>query len=662
MSILTLESINKSYMGKAVLEDINLSLERGGHLGLIGSNGTGKTTLLRIIAGVEEADGKARVQLASGTQIAYLQQELSDAESDALTLSDPEIARLEQKLRQLELEMEKSPENQELLGAYAKASANFEALGGWDFRYRLASALAGLGLSQESFSRPLHSLSGGERMRAALARILLRNPDLLLLDEPTNHLDSDAIEWLENYLSQFKGALIVVSHDRHFLDEVTEQTAQLRNRHLRLWSGNYTSFKAAEKEENIRLQNERKKLQQKLEHESEVAQTLLSHRKMVSYHSRERKVKKLSEELEELKKQNQKEKASLRLKFLANEDRGDPERVLIRAINLSVQFPDSETPLFQPIRLVICGREKLLICGPNGCGKTNLLKALAAENPYLQGDVYLSSGLRYAFMGQWSRFEDETKSVFDTLCDASNGASVQGVQSTLAQFGFYDNDLLKKTEDLSGGEKARLALACILMEKPDLLFLDEPTNHLDISSKEILESALKAYDGTIVAVSHDRYFIENIADRILGFTDEGPEFFESYRQYRQEMKRRSSLQAVKNGEDKAADKTLSPDAKSLFSPEARALFPDLNRVWTKSANKAESRRYRAWLKEQTRAVENAIAEAEAYSSELEARFSEDEGGKIYHEYAGQEEKINLMLELYGQLGDLLAEASSEEAK
>lgn len=659
-----MEHIRKAYFGKIILRDVHFQLDRGERLALIGANGSGKTSLLRIIAGEEEADRDGgNVTLARGTVLAYLQQELGQDSDSRYALSDPEFVSLQQAIRSCESRMAKEPRNRDLLSEYSRLSARFESLGGWDFQHRLAATLAGLGLSSDAMDRPLHTFSGGERMRVALAGILIRQPDLLLLDEPTNHLDVEACEWLENYLAAFSGTLIVVSHDRRFLDNTATITAELKNGSLTMRRGNYSSFKQQEAELLFHLQKEEKKLSLAVKHESEVAQTMLSHRKMTSYHSREKKVQKLSEALRQVREKTKSERKPFHLKIQADEDRGDPTRVLIRTENLGILFPDADESLFKPLNLLLKGREKICICGPNGCGKSNLIRALAGRNPYVTGTVSLASNLRIAFLDQWVRFSDPETTVIETLMSGNDNLSENMAREDLASYGFFDTDLQKKISVLSGGEKARLALACLLQENPDILFLDEPTNHLDIESREILEKAIRKYRGTVLAVSHDRYFIDQVADKIWGFLQGQIREFQAYSHYRSaEKQSREQNRLHPAGQNPAmTDKSESllsappsVEQETLFwSEQELALMPVLKEMTKRSRNKVSERKFRALAAECMRKIEDRAADTENKIKETESQFGSNDSAQLYHEYAALRAELEELYALYEKIGLLI---------
>lgn len=659
MSILTLNHVAKSYANQDVLQDVNLSLDRGDRLGLIGHNGSGKTTLLRLIAGREEPDAdKGRIQMAESVICQYLEQEFKQDDLDRDALEHPEFQTLQQELENIERAMAQEPDNPALLSRYAEINAQFAAKGTWDYPYRLAQAAAGLGLSLDKVKRNRALLSGGERMRLALASILVEDADLLLLDEPTNHLDIEAIEWLATYLAQTKAALIVVSHDRAFLDQVTNLTAELNNGHLTIYRGNYSQFKAIQEQDRLRLARESAKLQKAIDHESAVVQTLYSHRNIAAYHSRQKKLSKLQDALTQVKADAKVVTPRFKLTYLAEADPGRQGQLLIAGRELSVRFPDADHDLFEPVEIEIQAGQRILICGPNGCGKSNLLKCLAGENPYLVGDIRLLPGLRFASLAQWQRFDDPMQTVLNCLLAANDRLTADQGQEVLASYGFFHTDLQKALKDLSGGEKSRLALACILQHKPDLLFLDEPTNHLDIRSSEILEAALQDFKGTIVAVSHDRYFIQTLAEQIWGFVGQKIQKFYNYAAYRQ------ALQAWQNSQGKGNQKEANLESEQTgkgpeqteaphFSSHELELWPDLAKLpWTSKSKQAE-RQIRAQGADALRAIEEEIAALEASGAELEALFGKEDSHDLYERYGQQQIRLEGLLNLYVKLGEIL---------
>lgn len=652
MSILSVEKISKSYFGKTVLDELSFRLDAGEHLALTGDNGCGKSTLLQIIAGRVpcDADG-GRVVLARSSVLACLDQEFDAANEEALALEDPVLEAGHQAVAHLAKALEKAPQDPELLASYARASSRLESLGAWDFEHQMESVLHGLGLSENALKRPLKSLSGGERMRVALARLLIRRCDLLLLDEPTNHLDADAIEWLEGYLSGFGGACILVSHDRAFLDRCASHTGRLKAGKLHMIPGNYSAYKAYEAAEEERLRSLRKKLSEAVAHETEVVQTMLSHRKMKSYHSREKKLAKLSERLAEVKRQTRSDRPSFSLSIIKAAGRKDPKRLLLAANDLSIHFADSPRPLFAPVDLQILASDKRFILGPNGCGKSSLLKALSGEHPEMLGQVKVSENLQVASLGQVVHFDDPRRSVLDELVTELPSLGPHKALERLASFGFLAQDVHKEIAVLSGGEKARLKLCILLHQSPDLLVLDEPTNHLDIRSKEILEEALARFDGAILAISHDRYFIKALASALWGFIEGEILPFDSYQDYRKALQARKDT-AVKSSKPVAplrSDKRVSQARQRYFTAKEVAYLPALSSFQHFPLNKLGQRRFLAGLAELGRSLEDAIEKKEAELAAYEAQFQAPDPRKIYEAYAAcsaeLEEGVNLYLKL-----------------
>jgi ATP-binding cassette subfamily F protein 3 len=461
-------------------------------------------------------------------------------------------------------------------------------------------------------------------MRVALARLLLCQPDILLLDEPTNHMDLAAMEWLETYLKAFKGAVLIISHDRTFLDRTATMTAELTAGALKVRPGTYSRFLEIEAAEQLTLARERKKLARELEHQQQAVQTLLSHRKMSSYHAREKVVARLTGQLSEIAARAQRPGRPLSFRFLPGLTDGDPKRVLLAVDDLTGGY--TAEPLFSHVSFLLRGRSKTALCGPNGCGKTTLLALLLGRFDAFTGQVRLAEKAVFGHMGQHVDFADETMTVLDELrrrSELPEGAS----RDLLARYGFRDVDVFKTLSVLSGGERARLYLACLLLEQPSLLLLDEPTNHLDIASREILEQALIDFNGAVLAVSHDRYFIDHCCSEILGFIGDQVLPFASFEAYRQEARRYE--EHVSDGE--------------------RAPAADRSRQQSPRINRAGERRETALRKEHLRQLEKQIREHEDEKTALETGFADDARPETYRRY----ERILTDLErLYAQYIDL----------
>ncbi len=620
MSLLTISAVSKSYFGRVVLDQVSLAMDRGERLALIGNNGAGKTTLLRLITGTEKPD-QGSIILPNNVVPGYLSQHFEDAGELAETaLVSHELQQLEDQLRDLEASM--TAGHRDDLERYTKLTARYEALGGYDFTHRMQEALAGLGLSGDILDRPLTTLSGGERMRVALARLLLKSPDLLLLDEPTNHMDLAAMEWLEDYLCKFKGSVLLISHDRAFIDRTATAVAELAGGKLTVRPGNYTRFKEIEAAEDLTRGREMKKLARELERQKDVTQTMLSHRKMSAYHAREKVVAKLSGQLDDIRERARRQNQRINFGFLPGLAEGDPEKILLDARDLTYGF--GPQPLFREVSFLLRGGMKTCLCGPNGCGKSTLLSLLLGKVDDFAGQVRLAGNVVYGHMGQHVDFADENRQLLDELMQRADLDEGQG-RNLLARYGFRDVDVFKSIRVLSGGERSRLYLACLLLERPDLLFLDEPTNHLDIQSREILEQALVDFPGAILAVSHDRYFIERCTQQVLGFVGDRVLPYDNFTAYRQ---------AVRKAENASAQQTQPSPGKTEPTP---------------TANRAQERRETAQRKDRLRQVEKSIADLESEKALLEAGFTGDTDPATYHRYSDVLAELDRLYDEYVEM-------------
>ncbi len=576
--------------------------------------------------------------------IGYLSQHIEDSSRlESTALRNRELEELEYQIHRLETQMGQFTDHlsiayRTITARYTELTAKFESLDGYSYERNMKETLQGLGLAVDTFTRPLSSLSGGEKMRVALARILLIHPDILLLDEPTNHLDVSAMEWLEEYLSKFKGAMILISHDRYFLDKVTNQTAELDGGKLSIRPGNYTKYMDQKRIELDFAKKEMTRIEKELERQTQVKQTMLSHRNMSGYHAREKVVAKLSDQLFQAKA-NASHSLSKRMNFklLPKELLGDPKRVLIEADHLSKAFDDHLVFSDVSFRLRAC--DKVVLVGPNGCGKSTLLSLLLGKISDFDGTVRLCSQFRYAYMGQYVLFDEEEKTPLEELLSRVDCTEEQA-RGILARFGFLDVECFKKIHVLSGGERSRLYLACLLQEMPDALFLDEPTNHLDIPSREILENALSDFTGAIFTVSHDRYFIEKCAQKVWGFLNGTLQEFDSYEQYRVAEKKSKSIPLLLQNSAACPCEASHDDDKEAMESQS----PSKNRQ-----NKAEERRKSAQRRDQIRLFEQQIAAYETEKSALEATFETSASPEEYQHYANLLVMIEKAYETYMEL-------------
>ena len=643
MPLISVNKVSKSYHSRLLLDHVSFSIERGDKIALIGSNGTGKSTLFKMIRGdVLPDEGEV---LHHGTAIAgYLTQNMEELDMGGNILISEEIRDVEDKMREAEYKLATADaaESQSLLRTYEQLTARFEALGGYDYEPRMKAALAGLGLSDIDFTRDISSFSGGEKMRICLARLIVSRPDILLLDEPTNHLDTDALEWLEGFVRSYGGAVLLISHDRYFIDRTVTKVLELENGSITAYRGNYTEYK----EQKRRFIEDQKRLVSNLEKElvrqEGVTQTMLSHRNISGYHAREKVVEKLSDRLAAEKSKLAGGPLQMSFKLMPEARAGDPEKILLQTRNLGKTFPDGKV-LFRDVNFEIKACDKMFLVGPNGCGKTTMLSLLLGRISEFDGDVLISGSSRIGYMGQFVPFEDETRTILDELMERSELGET-AARNLLARFGFRDIDVYKQISVLSGGERSRLFLCCLLEEKPELLFLDEPTNHLDIESREVLEDALAEYNGAILAVSHDRYFIEKCQSRILGFFGSRVELLDKYEHYRKKYRAFSEEEDEKRAaiasEKRQAEKERR-EAEKAASADTVSAKPVINR--------AKERKEIAKRKERIRYLEKTIAELEEEQKTLEASFGKDTSPEDYEKYSKNSEQLEAMYAEYMEL-------------
>ena len=643
MPLISVNKVSKSYHSRLLLDHVSFSIERGDKIALIGSNGTGKSTLFKMIRGdVLPDEGEV---LHHGTAIAgYLTQNMEELDMGGNILISEEIRDVEDKMREAEYKLATADaaESQSLLRTYEQLTARFEALGGYDYEPRMKAALAGLGLSDIDFTRDISSFSGGEKMRICLARLIVSRPDILLLDEPTNHLDTDALEWLEGFVRSYGGAVLLISHDRYFIDRTVTKVLELENGSITAYRGNYTEYK----EQKRRFIEDQKRLVSNLEKElvrqEGVTQTMLSHRNISGYHAREKVVEKLSDRLAAEKSKLAGGPLQMSFKLMPEVRAGDPEKILLQTRNLGKTFPDGKV-LFRDVNFEIKACDKMFLVGPNGCGKTTMLSLLLGRISEFDGDVLISGSSRIGYMGQFVPFEDETRTILDELMERSELGET-AARNLLARFGFRDIDVYKQISVLSGGERSRLFLCCLLEEKPELLFLDEPTNHLDIESREVLEDALADYNGAILAVSHDRYFIEKCQSKILGFFGDRVELYDKYefyrRKYRAFVADEESKRAAALSEQRREDK----ERREAEKKEASESSPK-----TPSVNRAKERKETAKRKERIKFLEKTIAELEEEQKALESSFGKDTAKEDYDRYAKNSETLEEMYAEYMEL-------------
>ncbi len=513
MICLSVNHISKSFSGIPVLKDVSFSLQEGQRIGLVGVNGSGKSTLLKIIARQMEQDS-GDVSCAEFSRIGFLQQswipEKGQTIKDAVFEIFSSLLQAEEKLKRLsdELSKEKDAEALKKIGdEYSSTLYFYESNDGYSFRSKIKGVLSGLGFSEGEEMREAATLSGGELTRLNLARLLLAKPDILLLDEPTNHLDIHALSWLEDFLLNYKGSVIVVSHDRFFLDKVCTDMLEILFGISEFYPGNYTAYMALREERFESRLRAYTKQQEEIERQKQIIERFRSFNREKSIRAAESRQKKL-DKLEILDKPA--EEKQIFFRFTANKRMGE-EALTVKGLKKSF----GGSPLFKDISFSLSEGDRAIIIGDNGIGKTTMLECIIGKQKADEGYVKIGSNAQTGYYDQKLQGLHDEKTILREVWDEFPRLCQTEVRSALAQFQFLDEDVYKQVKSLSGGEKSRVALTKLMLKHDNFLLLDEPTNHLDAESREVLEEALDQYNGTILAVSHDRYFINRIASKVL---------------------------------------------------------------------------------------------------------------------------------------------------
>ncbi|NHA36773.1 ABC transporter ATP-binding protein [Staphylococcus schleiferi] len=559
MILMQLSHVTKSFDGEEIFEDVNFEVKTGERIGIVGRNGAGKSTLMKIIAGVENYDS-GHISKIKGLKLGYLTQQMTlntqntvfeeMAKPFAHVQSISERMKVETDWLAAHADMYESVEYKTHIDQYEKLSNEFEQLEGYQYESKIKTVLNGLDFSEADYHRPINDFSGGQKTRLSLAQMLLSEPDLLLLDEPTNHLDMATTEWLEDYLKYFKGAIVIISHDRFFLDKIVTQIYDVSLGEVKHYVGNYAKFielrdqyyqkRLAEYE---RQQNEMKRL------ETFVKKNIT--RASTSGMAKSRR--KVLEKMERLEKPML-DARSANIQFDFDRNTGND---VMHIQDLTIGYV---SPITQPIQFEINKGDHIGIIGPNGIGKSTLIKTLAKRLPPLSGQVIDGANLKIGYYDQKQAEFRSNKTILNFVWDQYRQMPEKDVRAILGRFLFTQDDVLKVINDLSGGEKARLQLALLMLERNNVLILDEPTNHLDIDSKEMLEQALKHFQGTLIFVSHDRYFINQLANRIFDLNEKGGTLYlGDYQYYLEKLEQQQALAAYDNQQNQA---TLEVDSST----------------------------------------------------------------------------------------------------
>lgn len=605
--ILSVNHIHKSFLEVPVLQDVSFHIEAYDKAAIVGINGAGKTTLLRIIMG-ELSPDEGIVTVSRDTTIGYLSQHQAVSSEntiyDELLSVRQNIVDLERRMRSVELQMKNAsePELSGLMEHYANLTHAFESANGYAYRSELTGVLKGLGFEENEFSKSVDTLSGGQKTRVALGKLLLQKPDLIILDEPTNHLDMSSITWLETYLLNYKGAVILVSHDRYFLDRITGKIIELDNTKAAVFTGNYSAYAAKKEMLRIAQYNAYMNQQREIRHQEAVIEKLRSFNREKSIkraESREKMLDKI-DVLEKPTEVRSDMKLHLEPRVLSGND-------VLHVENIAKSF--GSLTLFKQLSFDIRRGEHVAIIGDNGTGKTTILKMINELLSPDSGLICLGTNVEIGYYDQEHHVLHPEKTLFEEISDDYPYLNNTEIRNTLAAFLFTGDDVFKKIESLSGGERGRLSLAKLMLSESNFLILDEPTNHLDIMSKEILEDAINSYTGTVLYVSHDRYFINRTASRILDLDQQTlTEYHGNYEYY------------LEKKNENASGTFSSASAGASFAPN----FSNAN---AGSAEKTDSESKQDWKnrKEQQAAIrkrENEIKKCETAIESLENRNAE----------------------------------------
>lgn len=646
--ILACQKITKAFGGDTILNDISFLINEGEKAALIGINGAGKTTLLKVITGEYEADG-GEVVLQRGATMGYLSQvidvtsrrtiyeEMLDAKKGIITM-EQDIRELEKAISHLSgEELEKAMEK------YSQLTDRFEKSNGYAWKSEIVGVLKGLGFTEAEFDTPIHTLSGGQKTRVALSRILLTRPDIILLDEPTNHLDMDAIRWLETFLGNYRGAVLIVSHDRYFLDRVVSKVIEIENGNSQTFLGNYSRYAEKKKAQRDAQMKQYLNQQQEIQHQEEVIAKLRSFNREKSIRRAESREKML-DKMELVDKPvvlNSRMRISLEPEIISGND-------VLTIEHLSKSFDNK--PLFKNLNLSIRRGEVVGLLGANGTGKTTLLKIINRHLRPDGGKIHYGAKVSIGYYDQEQHVLNDEKTIFDEISDAYPKLTNTRIRNVLAAFLFTGDRVFQKIGTLSGGEKGRVSLAKLMLSNANFLILDEPTNHLDIQSREILEDAINDYEGTVFYVSHDRYFINQTATRILDLSPEGIVNYKGNYTYYLEQKEAGNIEADSDSV-LGSPETSGEDADKKTEPAVSS-----KEDWKRSREEAARQRKRANELKKTEAdISRLEEENESIKEEMNSPDIASNVSRLMELSRKYEENEEALLELYDKWEELSEE-------
>ena len=642
--ILSCQNISKAFVENQVLKNVSFHIEDHEKAAIVGINGAGKTTLLRIIVG-EMTPDDGQVVLAKDKTLGYLAQnstvDTSHTIYEELLSVKADLLRLEEKIRECENNMKHAEGDalEDLMKQYTSLTHAFETGGGYLYRSELVGVLKGLGFTEDEFSKPVATLSGGQKTRVALGRLLLQNPDLIILDEPTNHLDMNSIAWLETYLLNYKGAVLIVSHDRYFLDRIAGKVIEIDQSKATTFMGNYSDYAVKKEQLRVAAWNAYMNQQREIKHQEEVIEKLKSFNREKSIKRAESREKML-DKIEVIEKPSEVRtdmKLTLTPRILSGND-------VLTVEHLSKSFDSHK--LFTDVNFEIKRGEHVAIIGDNGSGKTTLLKILNGLVPADQGTFRLGSNVEIGYYDQEHHVLHSEKTLFEEISDDYPYLNNTQIRNVLAAFLFTGEDVFKRISDLRGGERGRVSLAKLVLSNANFLILDEPTNHLDIMSKEILEDALNGYEGTILYVSHDRYFINRTAHRILDLTE--GQFVSYVGNYDYYLEKHDTVMA-------AIEASVPQSADADNTVAAKVAESEVKLDW--KAQKEEQARLRK-KENDLKKCEEQIARLEARVSEIDTEMSDPAIGtqvaklqELSKEQAACQEQLEKLYEQWEELAE-----------
>ncbi|MEJ7167119.1 ABC-F family ATP-binding cassette domain-containing protein [Staphylococcus capitis] len=609
MILLQLNDISKSFDGEDIFTNVDFEVKTGERIGVVGRNGAGKSTLMKIIAGVEGYDS-GHISKIKNLKMGYLTQQMT-LNSTATVFE--EMSKPFEHLKNMESLIKEETDwlaqhtseyetqtYQEHMERYESLTNRFEQLEGYQYESKIKTVLHGLNFTESDFDKPINDFSGGQKTRLSLAQMLLNEPDLLLLDEPTNHLDLETTKWLEDYLKYFKGAIVIISHDRYFLDKIVTQIYDVALGDVKRYVGNYEQF---------------------IEQRDQYYE-----KRMQEYEKQQEEIQKLENFVEKnITRASTSGMAKSRRKTLEKMERIDKPMIDARSANIQFGFERNtgndvmhirdlkigyDSPITQPINIEVFKGDHIAVIGPNGVGKTTLIKTIANKQDKLAGEITFGANLQIGYYDQKQAEFKSNKTILDYVWDQYSHMNEKDVRAVLGRFLFVQEDVKKIINDLSGGEKARLQLALLMLQKDNVLILDEPTNHLDIDSKEMLEQALKHFEGTIILVSHDRYFINQLANKVFDLNHEGGQMYlGDYQYYIEKTEEAAAIKAqeeLNNSSPKTKDNNDTTISSSSYS--------------TQKQQKSQQRK----IERQIEQCEAKIEEFETHISYIETQLTQPE--------------------------------------